>query len=126
MIGYKVVRHESSDRLYSCIVRNKAQVEYKSNQWVQAPRWLAQQGYYLIFFDSFEAARNFISTEPLLEEIWKCEIKEEIKNLPPRCDASNLGSGIKIESIANGRWPWGTKMAKKIKLIKKVYPKEKK
>ena len=128
MKGYKVVCRQG-DKLISYVARDKAQVTYRLNEWAKAPKWLAKMGYHLTFFKDLEFAQKFLeenSDEEIEKngEIWRCEAKYVVEVLPPFCYP---GDDDWRELIRwEVPWPEGTFMAKEIKLIKKVIPKEEK
>ena len=129
MIGYKVVRKEAN-RLESAITEKRAKVIYKPNKWAKAPSWLAKEGYHLLFFKSIKSAISFLEkhwrgSSQRRYEIWGCKIKGEIRELPVFCDLDLLDCWGELESTWTDFWPQGTSMAKKIKLVKKIWPKEK-
>jgi len=125
--GYKVIMKQGNE-LISYIARDEAQVTYKPNEWVKAPRWLAKMGYHLTFFKNLRFAKKFLKENLINEkvkknsEIWRCEVEDVLEILPPfRINVSGgWGESLKY----NIPWPKGTFMAKEIKLIKKVIPKE--
>lgn len=90
MIGYKIVRREN-DKLYSCsgnpfIVTMNKRVEYEKDLWVGPRR--AYSNTYLFAFKSDENAERFVSSEfsycedRLGVELWKCEMKDVIEDIP--------------------------------------------
>jgi hypothetical protein len=121
MKGYKVIREEN-DKLFSCWVLGQGRVEYRIGKSVEAPSWLAERGYHLTFFKTLRNARRFASnllSDPYRSiKIYRCEVKEPLKNLPSTwlmtCGFVVLGASLRP-------WPKGTKMAKGIKLLREVF-----
>jgi len=118
---------KQGDELISYVARNEAQVTYKPNEWIKAPRWLAKIGYHLTFFKDLKFAEKFLEensngkTEEN-SEVWRCEARDILKVLPPLC----FPEDVNWKELVRWEVPWpeGTFMAKEIKLIKKVIPKE--
>ena len=132
---YKVVKRREG-RLFSAVVEGRAEVEYKKGVWTTPPRWLEEKGYLLTAFRSLEQAIKFYhvnqfslfkrlgqSPPPGSLEIWEAEVGEgewKVVQLP-QLDFFLLGKGkISIWGEEN-EWPPGTIMAKRIRLLKKVY-----
>jgi len=53
-IVYKVARTGRTGKLYSCVAKQLAQIEYKIGKWAKAPRWLAREGYHVLVFTDRE------------------------------------------------------------------------
>lgn len=120
-IVYKVVhmgQEPYESKTYSSrIVDGYAEVEYKEGKFVHAPRWLARRGYHLLVFDSIERAVEFVGYQSA--SIWESEATGEVE-LPPFLDGHVLGYYKKfVEDY--GTWPKGTKMYKRVKLLRRVF-----
>ena len=111
-----------SDIVYKCVdilgddissmkATGKAEVKYRIGEFVEAPEWLAEQGYHLLVFDNIYDARN------MLCDIFKAEAEEEMP-LPPRLFSNELENGL-IEACTLP-WPRGTKMYKRVKLLEQI------
>jgi len=124
MRGYKVVRRTDLGELVSARIGIPARVIYKPGKWVKAPRWLAKKSYHLTFFIRLKDAQRFLPNKKTkwMEkyEIWECDWKGLLKEVPPLCVTHKLERGIFIR--VGSYWPSGTLMAKEIKLIKRVWP----
>lgn len=116
-LAYKVVQvgiHE----LTSAIVGGRASVCYQPGHWVCAPFWLVSAGYHLTCFGSLEKALKF-RNDCLCEEVWLCEARGLITDLPPMMIIYPLRHGdMTLKTYSD--WPPGTIMAEGIKLIRRV------
>ena len=113
---YKVVREEDGKR-YSLIVHGKACVEYVPGEWTKAPEWLARRGYHLLVFTDFDKARYWCENET--DEVWECEVKDVIEELPLMLDIKALACGRAFNSFSC--FPKETVMAREVKLVKLVH-----
>ncbi len=115
---YKVVNKERSGALISIYVDGKAKVEYKIGEFVEAPDWLAKEGYHLLVFDNLKDALTFYEEDVSLQ-LFECECKDEVE-LKEYLSTSFLEIGcLRSLTIIFG-WPEGTRMFKRVKLIKRV------
>ena len=98
-----------------------AGVEYKVSEWVEAPKWLAKEGYHLFVFNNLKNVKNFIEKKGFNKStrLWLCEIEGKFDKLPHYISGWNLMSGSINPSIAFN-FPKGTVMARKVKLIKLI------
>jgi len=118
MRGYKLVTKLPSGKLISLVAKGEAEVEYIPRKWVEAPKWLAEKGYYLTFFPTFPSSfwHGFSNIE-----LYECEVQGVIreKDLPSFCSLSLIEIGL-VDRVGLSRNSWlkGTWMAKKIKLIR--------
>jgi len=101
-----------------------AQVEYKQNEIVTAPKWLADRGYHLVAFEDLFSAIDWHIMHS--GELWLAEATGIIR-LPARAiDLDMLERGILKRNIVGllfpplRFWPPGTVMCKTIKLLEKV------
>ena len=115
---YKVVFRGEHGELRSILAYGDAEVVYTPNKWVEAPRWLAKEGYYLTAFKTIEDALDFVDGVSLRFEIWEAEAQGIIKKLPNPCDIDSLADRklvpLKLE------WPRGTIMCQRLRLIRRV------
>jgi len=119
MKGYKVVKVGPKGGLKSCIVEGKALVRYRRNRFNTAPKWLVKMGNYLTFFTSLRSAKIFkLYTED--EQIWSVQVLDVFKPSSEQKFGYNDLKYGKIIFKSSGTWPKGTKMAKKVRLIKRV------
>lgn len=123
MPHYKIVRR-TPNGLESAVASGAASTLYHVNTPTTAQEWLAKEGHHLCVFNALAHAERFllcnslVSPEESTAEVWECECEEEvvlpqIKNLLYLADKVFKPTYI----IA---WPVGTRMFKKITLIKKV------
>ena len=114
--GYKVVTID----LKSCMAKGKAQVQYILNEWVEAPEWLADKKFTLLYF------KNIFCAKALLQwsytgrcQLYKCQMKYA-KKVHSGCRYGQVGlrTGL-LERTMQG-WPEGTRMARQIKLLDEV------
>jgi hypothetical protein len=119
-IYYKTIYKDDNERLLSGGIWDKeAIVEYKRNRWAKTHDWLTKKGYHLCIFDNLDNLKKNVHKYALKKyiQVYECEIKEIIPNLPPmrahgflRPDDFRLSSNL---------WPEGTVMAKQVKIIGK-------
>ena len=116
---YKVVLNKGG-RLVSSLARGKAQVEYRPGKWSKAPRWLQMEGYHLLVFDNKEDALIYLLDTPG-GECWEAEGEEEVP-LPYSYLLVDLEKGWPKEDWRGKGWEWprGTKMFKRVRLIRRV------
>lgn len=124
MIYYKVLSYKNGN-LYSCIAGGNAQIQYKKDEFVQAPEWLQKINYHLLVFDSKLTAIDFMRNNPGGKTVlYTCEIKNIIKNLPLCFSFPGLLNKLTNFTTFNYpnliNWPNGTIMVKEVKLIKEV------
>jgi hypothetical protein len=116
-------------RYTSALARGKAEVCYKVGQYVEAPAWLANQGYYLLVFGKLDDAKIYYKAlkenkHYLLAsfEIWEAQAQGIVD--PGQTlggDLDKLEQGILIPDgylLRNV----GTLFAKRVKLVKRVHP----
>ena len=127
-IGYKVVRAiviNKELKYFSAFLNpGKGGIEYKINKWVSTPRQFARHGYYLTYFNTIENANAFISHWAISWDadlmIFKCVASRPTKTLPPRLIPNYLPK-LRINPVRSSqKWPRGTMMARRIKLIEEV------
>jgi hypothetical protein len=118
---YKVVRQiENYERkkFVSLWAGKGAEVEYKIEEFVSAPKRLAKQNYHLLVFDDLDTAIKFNNTWGL---IFECEIKGKIWILPAICDLFAMRYyGVRKPYPEKEEWPQGTVMAKQVKLLRRI------
>jgi hypothetical protein len=129
---YKVVRRETHNgrvRYTSALARGKAEVCYKVGQYVEAPAWLANQGYYLLVFGKLDDAKIYYKAlkenkHYLLAsfEIWEAQaqgIVDPGQTLGGNFDKLERGilipDGYLLRNV-------GALFAKRVKLVKRVHP----
>lgn len=130
-IYYKAVR-KIDDKLYSFSAYGKAKVEYKVNEYVQAPEWLRKKDYHLLVFDNLKDCINFLKPMEHVDKIYTCKIKGKIEKLPAILNFYYLSHSSmvrarifyteegKIRTDILCTWPIGTIMAKKVMLLEEV------
>jgi len=95
----------------SCWVHGKASVKYSTDEWSEAPEWLAEKGYHLTYFDDLWIAESWLS---IADRIWLVDIEGKV-SLPRMAAASAVGDGfLKLGGPDRRNWPKGTRMAKRI------------
>jgi hypothetical protein len=114
---YKVVGRLYTGDLVSCTVYGAAEVCYKVGEFVQAPGWLAKHGYHLVVFDTFNNAKKFIGEWDNLE-IWEADAEERVELVPQM--ALNVISGMIYGNTFLNIWPDGTRMYKRVKLLRRI------
>ena len=118
-IYYKVLI-EKDDGGVSVWAEEEAEVLYRLNRWVEAPECMKRIGYHLLVFDSLKKAEYFAGKQfKDYVVIYECNIKNEIKNKPPRLFGWTFRHFKNKEKILFD-WPEGTVMAEKVKLIKEI------
>lgn len=124
---WKVVRRVD-DMLVSAIVEGQESVIYKKDEFVSAPFHCQRKGYYLTLFGGFRRAFNYANQQLAEYEIWECEIggRPIMNTMPKKRKHLDMNSKIiwdikKRSPWPTGAyWPFGTIMARKIKLTECV------
>ena len=116
---YKVVERQGRE-LRSAVAYGMAKVIYK-REWVEAPEWLAEQGYHLTAFKSLEDAVRFRNVYSLNDaEVWEAEADGVTDNLPCIASVNLLSIGRIVSNSVYPGWPKGTVMCKRLKLVRRV------
>jgi hypothetical protein len=137
MKGYKVVSNVIG-RYYSAVIIGELGKEYFPEKFIRANHTMERKGYGLTFFQDLSEAKIFAKCNQTISfnfgrlEVWEIEAEGVFSYLPfnrlykfttkiPtikqfRNSAKKLLSG----RWAFGEWPKGTKMARHIKLIRRV------
>lgn len=136
MKAYKIVKNVSG-KLFSWNFTRWGAVLYVPSEWVEAPDLARKYGYHLTVFETLEDAKAWSVDLPSYYEIWECEIIPAPQILPPLIDSSHSGALVyyakimyKIRRKFRGNspeqlgWPKGTLMARKVKLIRRVWPED--
>jgi len=111
---YKVVQRS----LVSCVAGGNAEVQYKINEYVEAPNWLSRGHRALFVFATFRDAFDFANRMAVFTSIYECKIQYAFKHLPYFLDTDLLARHIVYPSHVN--FPLGTVAVRKVKLIKKI------
>ena len=115
---YKIVK-PIVGKLISARTKGEAQVEYRINEWSEAPVWLANEKLFLCVFKDKEYAtmiRNKYEKDCLL---FKCD-GEEVHE-PEGQFCSTLGLTNKtIKVLEKEKFPKRTLFAKRVKLLQEV------
>lgn len=114
---YKAVLRKQ-EKLVSLYAEGAAEVCYEPGRWAIAPAWLAEKGYHLFAFVDLSSLTRFIPNKVRYVEVWEAEADEIIQPLPPPLVPHSLKIG-KIERDP-GKYPEGTIMAKRLKLIRRI------
>lgn len=123
----KIVRATDNPNIKKSMINGEALIEYHVGQFATSPQWLIDLGFYPTYFQSLKMALKYYKTykfqnhDPL--EIWRIEVKRKIKNIltKRRADWYNLEKGIfRTCDFPYCIWELGSRMARKIKLIRKV------
>jgi len=117
---YKIIRKD----LTSCFTEDRASVQYKINEYVNAPNWLPRKNRFLFVFQNFHDAYVFAFTVTMMfhkkANIYECEVQEVSKKLPSFLDTNFLARGeVNVCHFLN--FPKGTIAVKKVKLIRDVW-----
>ncbi len=100
----------------------KANVRYSRYSWSEPPAWLSEKGYGLFVFDNLKHAKKFYKNLSCPDlRIWQCEIEDRFASLPLPLYRSYLDCGY-ISPAPYAKFPEGTIMVGKVKLIKQVKP----
>lgn len=123
---YKVVRGKFNGRRFESAIMDRmaAGVEYRINEWSEAPAWLRGAGYHLLAFETLEKAMHFINIgaqSVVCLRIYRAEAKNLIKK-PAMLSIYDINHGteLKLCHCGSGLWPSGTVMYEKIKLLEDV------
>ena len=118
---YKMVFVNAFDSLTSYAAAGAAEVVYEPGQWVEAPEYMASAGYHLLVFDTLKQALSFTRGAP----VWEAECMEEITELPRFAFTIeySYGTAPLQDLLHDGlhEWPRGTRMFKRVKLLRKVH-----
>ena len=100
------------------LIEDLYNVSYKIGKCVQTHPKLAAKGYYLLVFGSLSSARSFgVGTEG---KVFSCHIKGRVRKLPPIRDDAYHVFLSPPSRVCPGGWPYGTVMAKEVKLLEEV------
>lgn len=111
---YKLL-YKFRGELHSWGAGGTARVIYEPGKWIEAPAHLAKMGYHIVVFDDLEDTDTFpYDWRP--GPIWEVDAEDEVP-LPPRASLVRLNDGVIVQS---GEWPPGTRMFKRVRLIKEV------
>ena len=123
---YKIVRvkkRKNGERYFSFWAGDGAKVEYKIGEYVGTPDWLKKQGYYLTVFENIKTLKQYAKKRNLEPELFRyfiCDCEEKV-NLPRIAGyVDYIKHGILVLSKYHAEWPRGTRMFKKVKLIKEI------
>ena len=112
---YKCVAQVRGKLMSAIAYDTPAGVTYPIGEWAEAPTVMQEQGYYLTYFEKLEDALKF--TRP--GAVWYCEVDGIVEGeIPP-----NIGTWAAFNGKPGFfimKWPTGTRMAKRIKLIEKI------
>jgi len=122
--AFKIVRVASKyvpgkmPKLMSSVIQGDLALQYKPLKWTRA-KWRARRrGYHPLVFDTYLHATEMAAGNPAgMYEVWCCEIDGVVENIPPSGMAHPLGRSLRL----GGDWPVGTIMAKRVKLLRRVY-----
>ena len=128
MKHYKVIREycdslTNEDVKCSAVAEGNAQVIYKVGQWVKAPVTFSNCGYHLLVFTKLQAAQDFICG---LDDyvIYEAHVRGIIDLPDEGCFDVTLISRYEIPALQKTRltfgWPDGSRMVRKVKLVKLV------
>ena len=137
MIAYKVVRVEDKpwwkfwkrSVFSSAVAKGFAQAKYEVGKWADPPPWLALKGYYLTVFTDVPYAMDFVTKYIDVAGIWECEIQGAWHPNVPFMDLTKLKVGElilpeplmdDIGPVYPHRWPLGTIMTKRVRLLRRV------
>jgi hypothetical protein len=98
----------------SAFVDGKAKVEYQKNKWVNAPEWLAKEGYHLCVFSIKKDADLF--KEGFGDKVVKCHVRRIHKKLPPFLSKTQLYNGL-MRRVPPATWPPSTIMVEQVKIL---------
>lgn len=118
---YKVVRPDPENP--GLFLGAFVNMPYRIGRWVKAPKTLIDRSFGLTYFNSLRLAERFANANVGYLRIFECLVLEEIT--PPdygltMCLNTSLREVIShTDYIAAPIFPLGTKMAKKLKLVKK-------
>lgn len=120
----KLTRKQWGDTQVSLSVPTSAEVEYKQDEWVGPPDWLAKEGMGLcIFADAESAARYLRLMQSIFVQIWECEA--EGVRVPHRRPETIVSLAFQLlNQPAVSDWPKGTLFADRVKLTKQLTHKE--
>jgi len=118
---YKITTEINGEQRSVAVYQTAAEVRYGVGKWVEAPRWLAEKGYYLLVFYGLKSTKEFLRgfcyTHPL--RLWECEVEGKLDRLPFQLTGDSLEHGF-ITTIPGCKFPEGSVMVKKVKLIRQI------
>ena len=134
MKGYKWVFADMSGRRVSWGVgKSPLEVTYSTKEYAEAPDLAAKHGYFLTFFDTEEHARSFLESPYPCEELWEVDAQDIMREFPPQVMGIAHVAPQRISAFLENEkkisppysnWPPGTLMAKRIKLVRRLWPPE--
>lgn len=119
---YKVLNMNNRGEITSCVVSGKAERKYSEVLWTKG----MDEIHGLTAFADLETAIRWITTESYRhishdhEVIYEIETIDEIP-LPEFCSIGDLYAGRFVPNPSSD-WPEGTRMFKKVRLLKRVPP----
>jgi hypothetical protein len=124
MTVYKLV-FVSGRHLESYAALAGARVRYRVGRWVTARKPLAERGYHLLVFDSIENLQDFMKMYQLDDTLvhgYLAQADGIIANPPPPALFYKVSKDkYDILPTPGAEWPKGTLMAKRVKLIKRIF-----
>ena len=132
MKGYKWVHVNGLGQRVSWDAQDTLlEVVYSTEEYAEAPDFAAKYGHHLTFFDTEKNAREFLEKPYPNDELWEIEAEGIIDKLPPRFCVALFNTVSELEKYMRKKrpadwanWPPGTLMAKRIKLVRRIWPPE--
>lgn len=122
---YKVFAELKDGRIFSSWSLGKAQVEYEVGKLSEAPKFLADKGYWITAFETLQQAYSYkrslvhtrIGGELTIYEVAICGRTKEPGGVLNNGDISR---GVVPDALKSSRWPNGTVMVEGVIPMRKV------
>lgn len=106
---------ESGEVPFSWNTYGKYLLKYPPGVWVEAHPEAQANGYHILVFNTYHNARAYHTHR---SEIWECDVTGEVE-LPPHLNPVSFRKHGFKAGPGDG-WPHGTRMFKRIRLIRRV------
>jgi len=122
---YKVFAVQNDGRMFSSWSLGKAQIEYEVGKLSEAPKFLADKGYWITAFETLQQAYSYKRSLGYTRaggelEIYEVAICGKTKEPGDMLDNGNISRGIVTDTLKSSRWPNGTVMVEGVIPMRKV------
>ena len=119
-VYYKAIT-SNHGMLYSWSACCEHRVCYSTEEYVSAPKALADLGYHLLVFSDLRCAIRFLkcNTEPDYRswaKLFRCAVKGIVEDMPPML----WEPGTTTKLWGNGAWPISTVMVEEVMLLEEI------
>ncbi len=119
---YKITTEIAGEQVSFVVFNSKAEAHYQVGKWIEAPVWLAKEGYGLFVFDGLKNVREYARKEGWHSWVraWRCEIDGRYRKLPANLSMVGLKYGVLIP-VEVSDYPKGTVMVRRVKLVRQIH-----